>query len=393
MTDMELLKEAEKYGILDMNSVRDMIEMSKRDKVRKMHNYKISQSTDGRFQTMVNVDGKRKNIKARTEQELLDKLVDFYFPDSHIEKLTFHDLYGEWLEYKRTVTESPNTIKRHQQHYNKYFQSSVLDGMRLKKLDELTLEMECNRLVKEYALTSKEFGNVKTILNGMMRYAVRRGYISYNYMDRVTISVKYRQVTRKSGKTEVYNTDELRNLNSYLDKQYNETGDVAFLAVRLNFLLGLRVGELVALRWTDWEDITHLHIVREEVRDQIANKYGIVEHTKTHRDRYVDLVPRAIAILQKIPQDNAYIFHRNGTRVTARQIAYILEKYAERQGVKTKSTHKMRKTYASMLATAGVPIDKIRELLGHSDVVTTERNYIFNPLTEEETYAAIAKAL
>ncbi|RKI89511.1 hypothetical protein D7V94_18085 [Parablautia intestinalis] len=66
-----------------------------------------------------------------------------------------------------------------------------------------------------------------------------------------------------------------------------------------------------------------------------------------------------------------YIFMRNGERITARQIAYVLEKFAERQGMTTKSTHKMRKTYASNLNANGVPLDCIREMLGHSSLSTT----------------------
>lgn len=54
---------------------------------------------------------------------------------------------------------------------------------------------------------------------------------------------------------------------------------------------------------------------------------------------------------------------RDGERITSRQIAYVLEKFAERQGVRTKSTHKMRKTYASNLNANGVPLDRIREML------------------------------
>lgn len=87
-----------------------------------------------------------------------------------------------------------------------------------------------------------------------------------------------------------------------------------------------------------------------------------------------------------------YLFERNGERLTARQIAYVLEKYAERQGVATKSTHKMRKTYASRLNASGVPLDAIREQLGHADLTTT-LSYIYNPLTDKETYDLISNAL
>lgn len=117
-----------------------------------------------------------------------------------------------------------------------------------------------------------------------------------------------------------------------------------------------------------------------------------MEHTKTNRDRFVVLVPKAIHILQKAEHTGEYIFMRNGKRLTSRQIAYVLEKYAERQGVATKSTHKMRKTFASNLNANGVPLDCIRELLGHSNLNTT-LGYIYNPLTEQETYDLISKAL
>ena len=161
--------------------------------------------------------------------------------------------------------------------------------------------------------------------------------------------------------------------------------------VKLNFLLGLRVGELVALKWDDVVD-NKLHVVREEVRDQTTNSLQVVEHTKTNHDRFVTLVPKAKAILELIENQSEYIFMRDGARITARQINYVLEKYAERMGVSTKSSHKIRKTYASNLNAKGVPLDCIREELGHADASTTLA-YIYNPLTETETYNLIVSAL
>lgn len=384
-----------KSGIIDIDNVQEKIMASKREKVRKLHNYTITAPTKkgDRWQTYYkDSTGKRKILRAQTEAELLDKLIPIYLTESHLDKMTFHQLYEEWLEYKKTVTNSPNTIKRHKQHYLKYFEPSVLDQKKISQVDELLLETESNRIVKEANLTRKEWGNIKTILNGMFSYAVRKRYLGENPMEKVQIHVKFKQVVRKTGKTETYNTEELKNLNKYLDRMYTETGDTAFLAVKLNFLIGLRVGELASLKWSDYCDIKHLHIVREETRNQVTNQYEIVEHTKTNRDRFVALVPKAINILQKIDHTGEYIFMRDGERITSRQIAYVLEKYAERQGKRTKSTHKMRKTYASNLNAAGMPIDYIRESLGHSNLSTTY-GYIYNPLTEEETYDILKKAL
>lgn len=382
--------------IINTDNVREAIMNAKKEKLlSKMHPYKITEpkSENGRWQTYYKgANGARKIIRAQTKDALLEKLIPIYFQESHLDKFMFSDLFSEWLEYKKIVTDSLNTIKRHKQHYNRYFVQSELHNTPVRRIDTLLLESECNRLVKKYSMSRKEWNNVKTILIGCFEYAVRKKYITDNPMKDVKILVRYRQVVKKTGKTETYNTEELENLNKYLDKMYAETEDVAFLAVKINFLLGLRVGELVALKWEDCKEQLHLHVVREEIRNQETNLCDVVEHTKTNRDRYVVLVPKAISILEKIPKQGSYIFMRNGERITARQIAYVLEKYAQRQGTITKSTHKMRKTYASNLNANGVPLDCIREMLGHSSLSTT-LGYIYNPLTESETYNLIAKAL
>lgn len=244
------------------------------------------------------------------------------------------------MDYKKVITNSPNTIKRHEQHYRKYFLGSVLNTKAVSSIDELFLEKFCNSIIKEHNLTRKEWTNIKTILNGCFEYAYRKHYITDNPLDKVNIYVKYRQVVRKTGATQTYNTDELKHLNKYLDDMYAETKDTAFWAVKLNFLLGLRVGELVALKFSDVCG-QKLHIVREEIRNQKTNEVDIVEHTKTHIDRFVVLIPQALDIINSIPQNSEFIFVRGTKCITARQIAYVLEKYAERQGKKTKSTHNM----------------------------------------------------
>lgn len=393
--DLSILKDAVNSGILDIDSVLDTLMSTKREKILKIHSYAITPpaSENGRWQTCYKDEkGKRKNIKAQTKEELLDKLIPIYFSDSHLDKLTFYGLYEEWLEYKATVTNSPNTIKRHKQHYRKYFETSVLHDKKIKKIDELLLEQECNRIVKEFNLTRKEWCNARTILNGMFEYAVRKKYLTDNLMNKVQILIKFRQVVRKTGKTETYNSEELAEINKFLDREYEETQDASFLAVKVNFLLGLRVGELVALKWSDLNDANHIHIVREEIRDQTDNSYEVVEHTKTHKDRFVVVVPKALDILNRIERQGEYIFMRDGERITAIRIATILRKYANYQGVRIKSSHKMRKTYASNLNACGVPLDCIREMLGHSSLSTT-LGYIYNPLTEKETFDLITKAL
>lgn len=392
---LAVLQQALDCGIISIDGVYESIMATKRDKVKNLHTFAITPPSEKnpRWQTYYKIaDGTRKLIRAQSEEELLDKLIPIYFPEKDIDNLTFYTLYEEWLDYKSTITNSPNTIKRHKQHYKKYLESSALHQKKISCIDEILLEKECNRIVKDFNLPRKEWCNVKTILNGIFEYAVRKKYLPENPMPKVQIHIKFKQVVRKTGKTETFNTTELTDINSFLDRMYEETSDSSFLAVKVNFLLGLRVGELVSLKWSDLCDENHLHIVREEIRNQVKNAIEVVEHTKTNRDRFVIVVPKAREIFNRIEKQGDYIFMRDGKRITSIRIASVLRKYARYMGVPLKSSHKLRKTYASNLNAKGVPLDCIREMLGHSSLQTT-LSYIYNPLSESETYNLIAGAL
>lgn len=90
--------------------------------------------------------------------------------------------------------------------------------------------------------------------------------------------------------------------------------------------------------------------------------------------------------------DDDFIFVRDGERITSRQINYVLEKACTKLGIPVKRSHKIRKTVASRLSAGNVPLDSIREILGHSNLSTT-LGYIYNPLSEKETYVLMSKAL
>lgn len=379
---------------LDMCNVLDVIMASKRAKIKNLHTYAITtaNSHNKYWTTYFKHENKaRLLIRGKTEEELLDKLVKLYEETENLDNLTFNRLFDEWLEYKKAITNSANTIKRHRQHYVKYFEPSKLHSMKVSHIDTFVLEMECNRIVKEFNLTRKAWVNAKTILIGMFEYAKRKKYIIDNPLSDMKITVRYKQTVKKTGNTQTYNTDELEALNKYLDMKYEETNGSVYIAVRLNFFLGLRIGELAALKP---EDImgNQIHVVREAVRDQETNQTYVAEHTKTNRDRFLALVPQAKKLLEKLDMDGAYLFERDGERLRARQIEYVLEKYAQHQGIEPKRSHKIRKTYASRLNAYGVPIDAIREQLGHSELSTT-LSYIYNPLTEDATYSMISDAL
>lgn len=385
------------------NALLDIIAMNRKELVLSVHKYKISQlkGKDKRWHTYIPADTKRgiREIKRSSEKEVIDFLADFYGLGS----LTFTELYNDWLAYKETITDSPSTVRRHGQHFNRYFirEKSKLLNMDITKIDRLTLQSECNRLVKKYNMTHKEWCNVKTILNGMFEYAYDKHWLRENPCERLKITVKYRQENKKASETQVFQGEEYDDILSYLDEMFAATNDSAFLAVKLGFYTGVRVGELVALKWED-ADLNRrtLHIHSEESNQPYRDENGrwhdnriVVQHTKTNTDRVIQLLPKALDVLAMIGhKSDGYLFTRDGKRITERQVNYVLEKYAKCKGLRTKSSHKLRKTYASRLDAAGIPLDVIRRDLGHSDIKTTLA-YLYDPWDEPSTYALKAGAI
>ncbi|WP_349948575.1 hypothetical protein ABFV83_09165 [Lacrimispora sp. BS-2] len=185
-------------AIMALDSVLNDAMANKREQVKKQHPYTITapSSEKDRWQTSYRYpNGRRINIKAATEEALLDKLILLYSSDS-AKKITFYGLFLECLEYKKVSVDSQNTIKRHEQHYAKYFKPSILHECRITDIGDLFLEMECNRIIVDFDLSRKEWTNIKTILIGMFKYAVKSNYLTENLVEKIEIKKKFRQVNK-----------------------------------------------------------------------------------------------------------------------------------------------------------------------------------------------------
>lgn len=98
-TDLSsLLRESINSETLSPESVLDLLASAQKEQVKKLHPYAITPPAGGggRWQTWYKESGgKRRNVKAQTEDQLWDKLVPLYFPASPGGGLTFHRLYEE----------------------------------------------------------------------------------------------------------------------------------------------------------------------------------------------------------------------------------------------------------------------------------------------------------
>lgn len=141
---------------------------------------------------------------------------------------------------------------------------------------------------------------------------------------------------------------------------------------------GLRLGEILELKWED------LDLVTGRVRVRRSIWRGEVTTPKSGRPREVPLSKETIAVLQSHRHlRGPYVFcYDNGDALThdSPQVKKLAERACKKAGLAKRLVfHDLRHTFASHLVMRGVPIKVVQELLGHADIQTTLRYAHLSP--------------
>jgi len=166
--------------------------------------------------------------------------------------------------------------------------------------------------------------------------------------------------------------DKLLNINPTKPIDYR---NVAMLETI--YASGLRVSELVDLKINNIDfDECILRIYGKGSKERIvpindASKNAL----KTYINDYRDYLLRG--------KDSEYVFINNlGTKITRQGFFKILKKVCNENGIKkTVSPHTLRHSFATHLLNNGADLRVIQELLGHSNLTTTQ---IYSHLTNEK---------
>ncbi|MFO7563975.1 MAG: tyrosine-type recombinase/integrase [Enhygromyxa sp.] len=135
---------------------------------------------------------------------------------------------------------------------------------------------------------------------------------------------------------------------------------------------GLRVGEMLALRWR--EDID-LDRGRLRVQQAYSHTDGFTT-PKNDKARELPLTWDACEALrvQRSRVTGELVFpSEDGSVLSSHVTNYALRKIGERSGLRRIHNHVLRHTFASHAVMRGVPMRQVQEWMGHSSIVVTMR--------------------
>lgn len=321
-----------------------------------------------------------------------------------IEEMTFSEVYRKWFCMKLNVIKA-QSCDRIEVTYNRYYAGSWLVSANVSVLDESSIVRFLTEIIVSRGnITAKEFKRILQIVNNVMVYAKDLGLgnaklLDWEMIKRYVPDEKIMSDFHQDFAVPRADVEKLMKLviinNIYPAKRS------ACLCLMLNFFLGLRVGELASLSWQD-VDLQRkvVRVCKTETksyeRDPEGNRcgsmvYRVVEDTKTvYSVREVPLLPEAVYILQQLREhhdicryNNRCLAYDGKSTILVRSLDRTLRKLCQYCEINYFNTHMIRKTFATMLHASGMPTRYISDLLGHSEMVTTERNYI---LTYKDNY-------
>lgn len=241
--EIMLLQEPEASNIILSSEVFENIEMVKEKKVTEKHREKIYTRGDGRVITKITDNGFNKQISGKDKKDLNTKLYEFYFGRINS---SMEVLFIEWMKWRAEETGvTEKTRKENVYMWNSLLRDTDIVKVSLKNLKPKNFIVYFRHITKDGNLTRKRFNDLKSIMNGIMYYAIEDEIIFHNLIK----DINYKQfIFKLEDKSMIPYNEKERNLFLNLLED-----DLLSLAIKLDFFLLLRIGELKGLKYADIE--------------------------------------------------------------------------------------------------------------------------------------------
>lgn len=313
--------------------------------------------------------------------ELQNKIKDV-IKELHLNpNITMYEVAQLWLEHTEPTVKISTHIN-HSLHVKKIF-TYIDTGIPLVKVTPIMIENMVHSVYYKENLSYYYAKSILTTVRAIFRHAKRRRIIQ-DIHEIEDINVKKKPFTH---------TEIAKKQNKFLDavELKSVLAQLTKLAPRISLLIefmsltGLRIGELLALRYCDYDTKKATINVNGTLQYFYKNgsdiKRGTPKNIYSIRDIALD--NRCIKILNTIITDNkrqslwfkgyneqGYIF--TAKRGSPYDMQYI-NKLLKQVHIKGKhlTTHIFRHTHISMLAELGIPLKAIMQRVGHNDPATT----------------------
>ena len=285
------------------------------------------------------------------------------------------DAYVIFLhEVKKT---SRNTQMSYQRDLNKLYQ--FLKGKGIEEVSELNI-----KLLESYIifLTEQKFANTTisrhlAAIKGWCLFMVRAGMIEEDYAR----ELKSPKIEKKM--PEILQMDEvIRLLEEPKGKNPKELRDKAML--ELLYATGIRVTELITLTTSQLNMQMNYIVCNDGERERII-PFGMKA-----REALLNYLEYSRCVMIRDPKSDLLFVNCSGESMSRQGFWKLIKYYAEKAGITEDITpHMLRHSFAAHLVKNGADLKSVQEMMGHSDISTTQ---IYVNLNENKLRDVYSKA-
>jgi integrase len=262
----------------------------------------------------------------------------------------------------------------------------VLKKYVLPKFKDMALDKITRGTIRDFLLTKSEemdIGVLRDVLSGVLSYAVDDEVIAHNPVIGVTRKLEKRK-------------DKGRDVEPFTEMELNlflgackDTAPECYPFFLTACRTGMRLGELLALRWSDIQFSNPVIIggIREErpfILVRRSYRRGKYTPPKNDKTRHVDVSAQLKGVLSEHlleAKKNALksgsgevselIFNKEGRVMEQNEIRRIYNKILTKAKLRHVKFHALRHTFASLLLSKGESPVYVKEQMGHSSIQIT----------------------
>ena len=338
---------------------------------------------EGRYKNGFKPDGKTKYSSvygksyAEVRSSLVQKRVQLQ-TEAPVCRLKFGEIIHIWLKsLKNTVKESTyaNYLMKIEKHI-----LSKLGGISYDKLTAETLnDFVAERL--ESGLSAKYVSDISVLIKSVTKFAHRQ----YGYVDRaefMSLPKKDKPVPKL-----LLSNSEQNILTSNLMENISPSN----AGILLSAATGMRIGELCALKWSDF-DFEKSIVTVSRTMQRIKNRDGqgtkiIVTSPKSRTSLREIPIPEFLKnVLIKVKtNDDSFILSGNSRFVEPRTMQYRFKSVLKRLDLPQVSFHALRHMFATKCVSLGIDVKTLSEILGHSSVKITLDRYVHSSMARKQS--------
>ncbi len=321
-------------------------------------------------------DVKLKMSEKKVEVEELRKLHQI----EEREEDKFRTIAAQWYAFIHVNTKMSTMVKYQnllQNHILPFLGNYHVDEIQTRQIEDFAMfKIQYGRVDGCGGLSPKTVKDMLTVIGEILQYAGRQNITVGCCVQNIRIKVSEKNL-------QVLNRQEQDKLGCYL----LENDNLKNLGILVSLYMGLRIGEVCALRW---EEI-HLeeHMIRIQSTMQRVQNFSDEEDTKTN---VIITPPKSEAGIRDIPipnfllpilqrhkpqSDEAFLLTgKSRTFYEPRSFQYYFKRVLENAGISEMNFHALRHTFATRCIEAGFDMKSLSEILGHSTVNITLNRYV-----------------